>query len=421
MTRGADGGTNVNRTESPSGARVLLYCHDTFGLGHLRRTLTLAQYLRQRWDGAAQLIVTGSPLAQNFLLPEDADYVKLPSVVKTGSERYRARSLPMSLADVLKLRADIVLSAARHMKPDVFIVDNVPAGLRGELLPTLRYLKESSPGTRLVLGLRDIVDDAAHVRRAWIRDGAYGLLEDVYDLIVVYGDQEVYDVVCEYGFSERAAAKTRFVGYLERGQPNGNGPVRADLGVDSRPLVLVTAGGGGDGYSLFRAALDTVRSSPAAARFEWLLVGGPLLPATHRESLVALSAESASVRFLPSAQDLLSYIAAADVVVSMGGYNSLCEILSLARPAVIVPRVAPRREQLIRASTMSERGLVRMVHPDALTPRRLVDEVVELVGHSVPTDRLPRFEGLPGAAAELEALLRPALRTPVEAAASHDG
>jgi predicted glycosyltransferase len=305
------------------------------------------------------------------------------------------------------------------MQPDVFVVDNVPAGLRGEILPTLRYLKGSSPGTRLVLGLRDIIDDPAHVRRAWMRDGAYRLLDDVYDLIIVYGDQDVYDVVREYGFSERAAAKTRFVGYLERELADDatlpSGAAR------SQPLVLVTAGGGGDGYGLFRAALDSVRAVPAADQFDWLLVGGPLLPADDRKNLAAKSAASASVRFLPSTPDLLGFVAAADVVVSMGGYNSLCEILSFARPALIVPRVAPRREQLIRASILSERGLVRMVHPDALTPGRLVQEIVELVGQAMPADRLPYFGGLPGAAAELQALLSRSKRAEAKANAASDG
>lgn len=398
------------------GRTLMLYCHDTFGLGHLRRTLTLAHYLRRCWDDAPQLIVTGSPFAQSFRLPEDADYVKLPCVEKIGDDRYRARSLPMSLAAIRKLRGDIVLSAARHLRPDVLIVDNVPAGLRGELLPTLTYLKESSPGTRLVLGLRDIVDAAPQVRRAWLRDGAYRLLDDVYDLILVYGDREVYDVVREYGFSSRAAAKTRFVGYLERCRAGDTDRVPAASDARTHPRVLVTAGGGGDGYSLFRTALATASVAPAAGRFEWLLVGGPLLPRAHRDSLAALTARSPSVRFLPSSEELLDHVAAADVVVSMGGYNSLCEILSLARPAVIVPRIAPRQEQVIRACALSERGLVRMVHPDALTPRRLAEAVDEVVGQPVPSDRKPSFKGLPGAAAELEDLLRRSVRTAVNPA-----
>ncbi len=187
--------------------KLMLYSHDTYGLGHLARTLTLAGYLRSRWPATSQLIVTGSPLAHHFRLPEDADYVKLPSVVKVAADHYEARSLVLRFEEVRALRSEILVGVARHFAPDALIVDNVPAGLEGELKPALHHLKEASPSTRLVLGLRDIVDDAPRVRRAWTRDGVYELLEEVYDLVLVYGDREVYDTVAEYGLRDPHVAR----------------------------------------------------------------------------------------------------------------------------------------------------------------------------------------------------------------------
>jgi predicted glycosyltransferase len=194
-------------------AAVMFYSHDSYGLGHLRRTLALARHLR----ADSQLIVTGSPLAHRFQFPPGTDYIKLPSVLKRGEERYEPRYLRVPFSDVSDLRRDLLLCSARHLRPDVLIVDNVPRGLKGELLPTLAYLKEQS--CRLVLGLRDVVDEAEWVKRTWRDDGSYELLDDVYDLILVYGRRDVYDVVEEYDFSPEAAAKTRFVGYLRRDLP----------------------------------------------------------------------------------------------------------------------------------------------------------------------------------------------------------
>jgi predicted glycosyltransferase len=389
----------------PGPVSIMFYCHDSYGLGHLRRTLTLARYLRTCAPAINQLIVTGSPLAHDLLLPEDGDYVKLPSVVKTGQDEYAARSLPLPFERISRMRAEMVQSAARNVRPDALLVDHAPAGLKGEVVPALRELRRSSE-TRLIVGLRDVVDEAPRVRASWRREGVYELLEDVYDLVLVYGDPRVYDVVSEYRLSARVARKTRYVGYLARDTDRTPEEVRRALGVQAEKLVVATVGGGGDGVELLEAVLRGLQQSNGG--FETLVVAGPLMSADSRERLAKLADACSHVRLVSFVDDLQSTIAAADVVVSMGGYNSICEILSAERPAVIVPRVAPRREQLIRAEALSERGVVRTIHPDDLTPARIIAEVEQLLGETTGEAGDLNLNGLPAAAAELEAVLHEA-------------
>jgi predicted glycosyltransferase len=387
--------------------KIIFYCHDSYGLGHLRRTLTLARHLRACAPAINQLIVTGSPLAHDLLLPEDGDYVKLPSVVKTGRDEYASRSLPLPFERISQMRAEIIESAARNVRPDALLVDHAPAGLKGEIVPALRQLRRFSD-TRLIVGLRDVVDDAPRVRASWRREGVYELLEDVYDLVLVYGDPRVYDVVSEYHLSPRVARKTRYVGYLARDADRTPEQVRRALGLQTGKLVVATVGGGGDGVELLEAVLRGLQQSNGG--FDTLVVAGPLMPARFRERLAGLADSSPLVRLVSFDDDLQSTIAAADVVVSMGGYNAICEILSAERPAVIVPRVAPRREQLIRAEALSERGLVRTIHPDDLTPARIITEIEELLGQTGGDSGDLNLNGLPAAAAELEAALHEAAR-----------
>jgi predicted glycosyltransferase len=382
----------------------MFYSHDSYGLGHLRRTLTLARFLRARRPLLSQLIVTGSPLAHRFQFPPGADYIKLPSVVKVGAERYESRFLPMSFGAIRELRREMLLSAARHFQPRTLVVDNVPTGLKGELVSTLRYLKTAS--CRLILGLRDVVDEAEWVRHAWANNGSFELLDDVYDQIVVYGRQEVYDVVDEYGFSSLAAEKTRFVGYLLReGGARMPEEIRADLGVEDRPLVLVMAGGGGDGRQLLGAVLEAIALKSDGPDFSCLLVGGPLMPPSDRRRVLELVAERPFVRYIDFVEDAGSYIAAADVVVSMGGYNSVSEVLAAQKSAIIVPRISPRREQLIRAEALSRRELLRMIHPDELRPKRLLAEMEHLLELPEQLRRRPMPRRLAAAPADLDVLL----------------
>lgn len=396
----------MSESRAPSDPRVRFYCHDTYGLGHLRRTLTLAQGLRNRTPAMSQLIVTGSPVAQSFPYPEGADYIKLPSVVKVGSGRYESRTIRAPFAQIRDLRADIVTSAARHFRPDVLVVDHAPAGLKGEVVPALRHMKRESPESRLVLGLRDVVDEASHVRETWRREGAYELFDEIYDRILVYGDRTVYDVVAEYGLSRRAAAKVRYGGYLRRpASQRSSDEVRAELGLRTDRLVVVTAGGGGDGRHLFRAMGEALRRRTRPVDFDCLLVGGPLMSEDDRASLQELAAVGAHVHVLDFAKDMAGYLAAADAVVSMGGYNTVCELLSLERPSLIVPRVTPRKEQLIRAEALERRGLVRMLHPDDLSPSRLLAAVTDLLDHPPVASGTVAMGGVPAVAAELSKLL----------------
>jgi len=349
-----------------------------------------------------QLIVTGCPVPQQLPRLDGVDYLKLPSLQRVGPDELAPRVLPISADAARELYRDLLLSLAHHFEPDALLVDSA----EGEVVPMLRYLKETARHTCLILGLRDVVAEAPLVRAMWEREGLYDLLDNVFDRILVYGERDIYDVVSEYGLSARAADKTRFVGYLRRDvESQAVRQVRAELKLGADGLVLVTAGGGQDGRHLFEVMLEVLRRPGRATRFESLLVGGPLMPLRHQQTLRSLTSTVPGARFVDSVDDLTAYVAAADVVVSMGGHSTICEILSFERPAVIVPRAAPRREQLIRAEALSNRGLVRMIHPDELTPARLSQELERLLERRVAAAAPVRLDGAAATAAELDSLL----------------
>ena len=377
-------------------ATALFYCHDTFGLGHFRRTISIASALTRRRPDLTALVATGSPLAHAFRLPDGVDYLKLPSVAKVGADRYAARPLGLEFRELSAFRSELLATAARHLRPDLVVVDNVPAGLAGELHPALRALQGRS---RIVLGLRDVVDEPTRVRRSWTQDGSYELLEKVYDRILVYGERDVFDVAVGYALPPAAADKTRYVGYLAR-QPRRS-PERPGR---RRPLVLVTAGGGEDGGTLLRAAL-AARASADADSAAWLVVTGPFLPAEERAALEAVARRLPATQLVDFVEDLPAWMQTADAAVSMAGYNSVCELLSCGTPAVLVPRIEPRVEQLLRARALERRGLVRVIDPRELSPELLAEHVAALVDGDAPRGRPVDLSGLEGAAAELLPLL----------------
>ena len=346
--------------------KIALYSHDTFGLGHLRRCLKLAYALRERLGSPRGLLITGSPWTGMFDPPAGFAYAPLPAVVKVGPNRYAPREGAASLDDLLCARRAAIVAALEALQPDLLVVDNVPCGLAGELVAALQSARLRRP-PRLVAALRDIVDSETVVKEQWRRDGVYELLEQLYDEIWVFGSKTVWDVRRRYELSESAARKLVYCGYLGA----GGGPIRRLPRDRSRLRVLLTGGGGADAGLLVEAYVKVLHLlRPAVASH---IVLGPDHPMSARQLRSALSGFDAEVTQF--CEDVPAAIARADVVISMAGYNTVCEILEAGRPAVLVPRVWPREEQWLRARGLAASGYVEALHPDRLSPTMLWDAV----------------------------------------------
>ncbi len=386
--------------------RILLYSHDGTGLGHLRITLGVAHALAQRCPDDALLLLTGSLNVSAFDLPPNLDFVKLPSVPRRTiyDTIPAAEAGPEPYGKVMAARRDIAAATIHAFAPDLVVVDHAPAGLFRELIPAFERLRQDRPDARFALLMRDITFGAEQTRQIWRNEQVYPLLDDFYDRILIYGSQEVFDPIAEYGLSDRAAERTRFCGYLSPAPPMRSPErVRSDLGAIGRRLAVVSVGGGADGGPVARAYLEGLPDFAPADLVSYV-VTGPLLEDADRQAIARLIAGRTDVDVTAFDPDLFAAVAAADVVVSMGGYNSLCEAAFAGKRSVVVPRLPGPEEQLIRAERFARRGLVTLLPPQALSPRSLWERVLaELTRESSPPALLP-FGGETRIAAELAAL-----------------
>ncbi|MHB1510081.1 MAG: glycosyltransferase family protein [Acidimicrobiales bacterium] len=345
-------------------SRVLLYSHDTYGLGHLRRNLAIARRLLDSSGSTRVVLASGSPVLDRVARPPGLVCVQLPPVVKTGVDEYRSSDRSLSLSLVSRARSAVLSDIVARWQPDALLVDHAPQGMKGELLPVFDTVRLRSPETKVVLGLRDILDDPARVQATWKAEGTYEILESVYDGVVVYGDRDVFDLAPAYDIPEPLASCIEYCGYVTANRPQA--PVRpAELTGDGRYL-LGTVGGGGDGVEVLVATAH----SAAARGLQSVLCTGPLMPATDRQILAEATKGIAGIAVVEHVADLAAVALGADCVVTRGGYNSLCELINLAVPTVVVPRMWPRREQLLRARAFAARGLVHVVEApqEALIP-----------------------------------------------------
>ena len=382
------------RTDASS--RVFLYSHDTFGLGHLRRNLAIAEQLLASDQGCEVWLLSGSPVIRRWDLPAGLWVQPLPPVVKVGAERYVPRGGAHPFGLVKGYREALILNAVMRERPDVIVVDHAPAGMKNELLPMLAAVRQEMPDTRVVLGLRDIIDAPEVVCRLWQEEETYELLEHAYDQIMVYGSRDMFDLAASYRLPATVAAKLRYVGYV--GRPAA---ARVDApwpGLEAAPgkRVLVTAGGGGDGYGMMLAYMAALAALPVHATAS-LLVPGRLMPPEQVEALTRLAAVRPDVGILPFTTDLVHSVARADLVVGMGGYNTVSEILAANKQAIIVPRAAPRVEQLLRARLLERLGLVRVAEEGPDLAARLTALLPAVLAERAPAARPAGVIDLDGA------------------------
>jgi predicted glycosyltransferase len=377
--------------------------------------LAICEYLHETIADISILILTGSPMLHSFRVTKGIDYIKLPCLKRSEGGDLGVRFLDLESDEVIELRKQLILSSVRSFRPDVVFVDKKPAGLAGELEPALRYVKSSMPATSVVLVLRDILDAPAPTMEQWRKSRSDEAVEWFYDSVLVLGSAPIFDVREEYGFSPGVQRKVIHCGYVKR-QP-GRRPrnsIRSELGIGAdEKLVLVTAGGGEDGCTLMQTYVAGVDLIPPEAKIKTLIVTGPEMPAPRCAQLNRDLAGRRDVNVLEFTDDLMSYMDAADLVISMAGYNTVCELLTLHKRAILVPRVEPVAEQSIRAERMSAFGLFETILPSTLTPRALANAVQRQVRGSgeamvrefVDMEALPRISKL------MDQMWRPALQT----------
>lgn len=330
--------------------RVLMYSHDTFGLGHLRRSRTIAHALVSHFRGAEISIISGSPVVDAYPFEDRVEYIQMPAARKLASGAYASGSGEQTLEQTIADREAVIRSAAERLRPDLVIVDKEPLGLGREMLATLQWLRRQ--GAICVLGLRDVLDAPELLREEWERKHVTDHLEDLYDEIWIYGPGSFYNPLAGIELPEAILSRTRYTGFLRRSLP-----AQAEASDHGSGYVLVTAGGGGDGFELMSAALAAARGG-AQQDLEFLFVLGPFMTERQRFELAARASGMRNVRVIDFDTNLEAIVANARAVVGMCGYNTFCEVISFDRPALFVPRTAPRREQTIRALRAEEFGWV---------------------------------------------------------------
>jgi predicted glycosyltransferase len=366
--------------------RVIFYSHDTFGLGHIRRTQKIANAIAD--EGKSILIACSSPMANAFSSRPGIEYLNLPGFAKQISGEYLPRSLNIPVDEFISLRANLLLAAVKNFRPDVLVVDKEPLGVKGELIPALRYIKQEKTNTKVICGFRDILDEKEKTKAEWHRKGVIKGLDSFYDSILVYGEEKNLDFRTEYDLPESVAKKVLYTGYIQPKEIISHEYFALDFSKD-RPIVTFTLGGGGDGWTYIGTFLEMIERN-LIEEFNFVLLTGPFARPAQVERARAVQLKKPNFRVIDFTNNSLGLFQRSHLVITMGGYNSVCELLSMRKFPLILPRIHPREEQLIRARVFQSKGFCDYIHPSELNSDTLALKIRVMA--SIDRNAMPTFE-----------------------------
>lgn len=367
---------------SNANLQILMYSHDTFGLGHLRRCRTIAHAMVDRFPGLNIAIISGSPVVDAFSFHERVSFVQIPAAKKLANGSYTSGNGLQSLEDTIAAREAVIREAAERLRPDMVIVDKEPLGLGREMLATLEWLKTA--GCICVLGLRDVLDAPELLREEWRRKNVIPHLENLYDQIWVYGPDSFFDPLDGLDIPQVILDRVRYTGFLPRSLPDFDDGTLARYGEN---YVLVTAGGGGDGFDLMSAALTAIGHTPQNNE-DFLFVLGPFMTEEQRNEITLRAVGLPRTRVVDFHANVETLIANAKAIVGMCGYNTFCEVLSFDKRALFVPRTEPRQEQSIRAHRASEFGWTNVMDIElAEDPKTFFKAIQAVIKRDNPSEQ----------------------------------
>jgi len=366
---------------------ILMYSHDTYGLGHIRRTMAIAEQLREANTNI--LILTGSPIAGRLTFPKYVDYVRVPGMIKKANDEYFPLTIRIDPLQAMEIRQSIIMATVKTFLPDLMIVDKEPQGLKKEVLPALEWIKDHLKQTKTILGLRDIMDDADTVKTDWHKKNIYSTIENLYSEVWVYGQKNIYNPIKEYEIPDTINEKVYFTGYIPRKVPQESvaEELRLQLNVmKNEYLVTVTTGGGGDGFHVLDSYLKMIERMKAQSilpQFQSILITGPFL-SSNDKSLIFERANNLGIQVHGFFSDMETLIAASDIVVCMGGYNTICEALSSNTMSLVIPRETPRKEQFIRAQAFNSKKLIEFIPWTQLNELNLEEKILYMLENKQP-------------------------------------
>lgn len=357
---------HLSQVASPP--RILYYCQSLVGIGHLSCSLRIIEELLPH--AAVDLIQGGLDTARPLVHARHRN-LRLPTLLHDGEtggfvDPDHGRDVETVWAE----RAAAIAGFLRHPY-DAIVVEFYPFGRRRfkpEIQSLFRSVRAYAGEVPIFTSVREVL-----VPRAADNEGR--MLEAVRKYIhtvFVRGDPTILRFDETFCRAAELGSKLCYTGYISPPAPT-TWPLR-------KPQVLVSQGGGNVGRELLLAAIGAAERLP---RLHFLLATGSRASADDIAALRA-TVRSANVEILPFLDDFPQRLAESAASISMGGDNTLMDVITARTPALAYPYQA-NPEQGLRIARFAGCGLLHALNAEDLEPTRLAALIEQVLAKPYPT------------------------------------
>ena len=349
--------------------KILQYCQHVLGIGHFFRTLEICRALS---DHEVVLVTGGARI--DIHLPGHIQEVSLPSLsMDREFKNFLTAETENSVPEIKQKRRQALFRLYKETAPDLFMIELYPFGRNAfsfEIDPLLKGIRHRLlKPARVVCSLRDILVDKKKYAPSY-EARVVASLNRYFDALLVHADPALLKLDETFGRVNAITVPVVYTGFVTPAPPAGaREKLRRKLGIkDSDPLIVASLGGGRVGESLLEAVIEAFTSRGSLSRGFLQVFAGPLMDPKKFSRIEGYSNERIGVaRFTP---DFLSYLAAADLSVSMAGYNTCMNVLAAGVPALVWP-FSQNREQRLRAERLAAAGSLKVLFEKDINPGRL--------------------------------------------------
>jgi predicted glycosyltransferase len=355
--------------------KIIYYCQHVLGLGHFFRALEICRAL----EGHEVLLVSGGPRLQTAL-PGHLRLVRLPAL--RMNREFQGLGGESPLAEIKSERRRQLTALFAREAPELFLVELYPFGrkaFRFELDPVLEGIRRGSlPSAAVVCSLRDILVEREDLEKYEAR--IIDTLNRLFDALLIHADPSVFTLEETFTRCRDIAVPIVYTGFVTpRPAPGARAELRRRLGIgEAETLVVASAGGGKVGAPLLNAAVRARGLPPLKPEVHLHVFTGPYMDDDDHARIAAHAGPRIVVRRF--SDNFTDTLAAADLSVSMGGYDTRMNILAAGVPALVWP-FGLNREQRMRAERLAGLAPITVLDDADLDPARLAGIMGRALNH----------------------------------------
>jgi predicted glycosyltransferase len=395
--------------------KILFYCQNLLGLGHLVRTTEIMRHLVKDFKVC---LIEGGQTVPGLEIPPEVEVIHLPTlqVEVTASlmpiKTLKVADSSLTVAEVKELRKNTILKVLEEFQPDCLITEGYPFSkkhsLSFELAPLLEQVKSAKDPIKVVCSLRDIIMVKKFEDKAKEEVERCQFMNHYYDMLLYHSDQKIHKLEESFSKAKDLTCPVHYTGYVVQSLPETMATLEEDItSLSSKePMILVSIGGGKMGHELIDAVVAAAPILEKSLPHRIEIFTGPMMPDEKFFQLQELAKDQTNLKIRRYTTQLIAYMRKASLSLSLGGYNTTMNVLKTGVRSMIYPSNKDR-EQAIRAEKLEQRGILDLIHPHELEPHCLAQKIVTCLNKQPPGDLIESLdlEGAQKTAQLLKSLL----------------